>query len=263
MKTFKQFLIESKQGDLTRLQPNTKLSVFHGTTMKSAWHFVTKGIDSTKKHYRHYQHGQAGLFVAPDEKTCHKFGNYIIKFKVQGKNLYSPEDVLGTGKIEDDSTREWLENRFPKSFRPDVSFAMLSKGSEPQAIFIGTVSPRAIEKVYHFKYGTTNKPMEFTRDEFMEYIRQDVEGNRKSGADIGYDVEDDIPLFEPQEKPTYKQFIKKLAAYMGDTEKRTEDSVLRAMQGDPSMIRLRELIGNFTEDSVMQHLLPQILRKLK
>ena len=148
--------------DIMALRPDTVLSVFHGCQPDDASQFCAEGIDTLSQHgYRRYPHtdlGQPvlnGLFVAPDFQTAHQFGRVVVKFKTEAKNLHY---LYPSQEAEAD---ELYRERFPKSFRPSVSQTLVGNlnttydprtggyaGYEHQALFLGTVSPRAIEKVY-------------------------------------------------------------------------------------------------------------------
>lgn len=143
---------------VSELQPDSVVTVFHASsdvnTIKS---FLINGIDGTQRIPRKYPHYitntegkreliNRGLFVTRDLKTALNFGNYAIKFKTLAKNLYSPfPDKRSVADY-----REIYSKDYPKSFRPEVSAYLSGKawGNEPQALFRGTTSPRAIEAIY-------------------------------------------------------------------------------------------------------------------
>lgn len=208
--------IEGKYGDLAKLQPDTVITVFHGTTLEYAYYFCVNGIDGKHlNHYRVYNHISGskpikfGLFVAPDVKTAFKFGNYVIKFKTLGKNL------IHKFPAEAGESREYDSKYYPKSFRPEISRDMLSRGVEPQALFIGLESPRAIEKVYGWQQGVGQKSM--SREEFIVFAD-------KSNERLQYKKSD----FEPQEyKMSLKDFVDRIVKREGGTEQEVLDILKR------------------------------------
>ncbi len=194
--------VEGKLQDIANLQPDTVLTVFHGTDSTTVFNFCTKGIDAKQsQRYRVYTHTSGtkpikfGIFVTLNLNTAFKFGSAAVKFKCLGKDLIY-QDPVGMVKKH----KDWQKENYPKSFRPLVSYDLLSDGPEPQAIFIGLISPRAIEKVY-----TYNKPP-MSREEYIKYYTK--EDNSSQTA-----------LFEPQEyKMDLKDFVKRTAQRHNSSE---------------------------------------------
>lgn len=150
----------SRLSDVENLQPDTPVQVFHGSDLEHVVTMVRNGIDGRKRVNRQYPHWQAqgnkpggkrlmvnrGLFVAPDLGTALKFGRVAIRFVALGKDLFpiypSPEKIRAENKI-------WSKT-YPNSFRPSVTAYLTGAawGTEPQALFRGRTSPRAISMVY-------------------------------------------------------------------------------------------------------------------
>lgn len=150
MKTFKSFLHENKRRDIANLQPDTRVEVFHGTTQEVMYQFLEYGIDARKPIGRQYPHAGnrnfRGLFVSPDYETAYRFGRAVLKFTVLGKDLYP----MFPDREKLRNPDSYISSLYPNSFRPEVSYDMLErgKGSESQAIFVGTVSPKQISKIW-------------------------------------------------------------------------------------------------------------------
>lgn len=204
---------EGHRQEIAQMKPNSVITVFHGTTADDAYNFCLNGIDARKQQrYRIYPHVSGGkpikfgIFVAPDLKTSQKFGSVSLKFKTLGKNLiYRYPTVMNK-----DNSHELYKNSYPKSFRPTVSYDMLDNGVEPQAIYIGLLSPRAIEKlfVYDYKTHAWNSMLP------QQYIQQYSQKNPKTRTYKG--------PFEPQEyQMSLQDFVKRLAQEHNSTEEET------------------------------------------
>lgn len=206
MKTFHEWILsEGQREEIVNLQPNSVVTVFHGTDKDTAYDFCLNGIDAKKyKQYRLYPHisgGRAlkfGLFIAPNLKTAEKFGVVVIKFKSLGKDLIYRFPV----EMKRENGGFWKE-KYPKSFRPAVSQDLLdTKGVEPQAIYIGLLSPRAIEKVFVYNY-RDYKWYSMSREEYLE--------SYKGKSHKGY--------FEPQEyNMDLRDFVSRIAKETNSTD---------------------------------------------
>ena len=202
---FKEWLLhEGQMANIKTMQPETVITVFHGTDHKTAYNFCLNGIDAKAKVPRTYLHMSGdkklkfGLFVAPDLKTAQKFGLVVVKFKTQGKNLINQLPVEMKMFDRPDS---FYRKELPKSFRPSTSYDLADlKSPEPQAIYIGLLSPRAIEKVFVHQY-PENIWTPMSREEYIEYYSK-TNPNSKV-----YKI-----LFEPQEyNISLEDFVKRLA----------------------------------------------------
>jgi hypothetical protein len=230
--SFRKFLIEGKVSDIKNLQPNTKIDVFHGSSMLNIIEFASQGIDARKKVGRLYPHFTAGkkvdrgLFVSPDLKTALRFGDVVIKFTALGKELFPMYGTRASLKNPD----PYVVKKYPNSFRPAVSFDMLERGvgSESQALYISLLSPRAITKVYTQKYDKqgnyyTGKVGEykgqFNRSEFLKWVKEIWEpqqSNTRFKRDIFTAL--DEPIIEPQEANylTPEKFYQRVHQYYDD-----------------------------------------------
>lgn len=208
---------EGHRQEIAQMQPDSVITVFHGTSEDYAYEFCLNGIDAKKnQNYRLYPHLSGGkpikfgIFVGPDLKTAQKFGQTIVKFKTLGKNLiyrYPTEmKKYNSG---------FYKELYPKSFRPSVSYDLLDKGVEPQAIFIGLLSPRAIEKVFHYNYKNhewiSMNPQEFTQ----QYIQKNPK-TRMFKSD-----------FEPQQ---YKMELDDFLVKLAHEHNSTKEEVLNTLK---------------------------------
>ena len=216
---FKQWLNEDKRKEIANLQPNSIITVFHGSTHENIYNFCLNGIDAKKPTYRLYPHISGGnplkfgLFVAPDLNTAQKFGSVVIKFRTLGKNLIYRFPV----EMKDYNDRGFYKDQYPKSFRPVVSHDMLDRGVEPQALFIGLLSPRAIEKVYSLDY--KYKTISMTPQEFISDYQNK---NKNKNINIYKSI------FEPQEyQISLSDFVKRIAKEEDSTEQEILDILKR------------------------------------
>lgn len=166
--------------NLNALTPDTVISLFHASSDPSTIKkFLIQGVDGrmpVNRKYPHYVTNEAGervlvnrgVFVTADLQTAMKFGSYAIKFRTRAENLYS----IFPQKSNVSNEREAYGGRFPRSFRPEVSAYLTGAawGNEPQALFRGFVSPRAIEAVYKSsgQYGQ-GQWVKMTVEEFLAH----------------------------------------------------------------------------------------------
>lgn len=159
------------------LKPDTKLTVYHGTNESSIKNMLIGGIDATKVNYRMYNQGrERGLYVTDDFKTARKFGDYIIEFECLGKDLF-PTARWGTGRKDYRSNKYFIDDfgkKYPDSFRKFTS-STFRDAVEPQAMFIGFIPVKSINKIYKFEYGENGQPIKvMTVDEVKELL--DIDG---------------------------------------------------------------------------------------
>lgn len=205
--------------NIKTMQPNTVITVFHGTDNDTAYDFCLNGIDAKKKQsYRRFPHISGGkeikfgLFIAPNLKTAQKFGNVILKFKTTGKNLIHRFPI----EMKDlDRPDSFYRKQLPKSFRPSTSYELADlKSLEPQALFIGLISPRAIEKVFVYKY-PENIWIQMSREEYIKYYENKNPNTRIFKSS-----------FEPQEfNISLDDFVKRLAAENDSTPENILDTL--------------------------------------
>lgn len=256
-----------EQANFHTLRDDSVVTVFHGTSdLKHAANFVMNGIDGRQPIHRLYPHtignsrGEAeivnrGVFVAPDLKTAHSFGAYTIKFRTLAKNLFSifpsPE------KMRKD--RELWQERFPNSFRPELS-AYLSGAAwstEPQALFRGTVSPRAIEAVY-VRSLTSNDYQRMSPEEFLTYYKEQTQGSydtvRKNMAEPQERTTMDLDTFYDRVGQRYRGMM---------SREKLKDALRKGLERDEYYEQQIETIRDIGFPySVAQRILPVLLRDL-
>jgi hypothetical protein len=134
------------------LQPDTVLTLYHGTDEVEAAKLLKYGLDGTKVVQRtHNQGNERGLYVTPDQKTARDFGNIVFEFKAPAKLLFpTARWGIGSAGRKTDYARKTANERYPKSFRPIVSIQM-NDTVEPQAMLIGYVPVRNIAAVWFSK----------------------------------------------------------------------------------------------------------------
>jgi len=137
-----------KQGRAA-LQPNTVMTVYHGTHANQIGHLIN-GFDANKVVKHHYNAPRhAGLFVAPDPKGAYKFGDVLLEIETAAKHLHGTSWGGTIGRRDpriDPETRAWLRDQYPESFRPALSLS-LDNEHEPQALLRGLVRPSQIKRV--------------------------------------------------------------------------------------------------------------------
>lgn len=214
-------IIESKKDKIKNLKSDTVLTVFHGTDIDTAIEMCEQGIDARQQMHRKYPHFisrggknemvNRGLFVTPSLKTALDFGNTVLKFPVLAKNLYSPFPSPDIIRKDRQVAQKW----FPNSFRPEVSNSLLIKGSEPQALFRGLLSPRAIQMVYLANYDESGQFTAGTVGEFQTKM------SRENFIKWYYEVYQNKPgvrdkrsrpvvFVEPQEKLSFQELIQRI-----------------------------------------------------
>lgn len=208
-------LFEGKQEKIKNLKPDTVLDVFHGSNMDTIIDMIQNGIDGRtpiKRSYPHYistdddkpEIVNRGLFIGPNLNDAKQFGKVVIKFPVLAKNIYSIFPKPDNVKKDD----EFWKTYYPNSFRPSVSAYLDGTAwrNEPQGLFRGMVSPRAIKKVYLDSYFYKDKFQNKEETSGMIILSPDEFKEKfvKSEKDV---------LFEPQEKINPNDYINRVSEY--------------------------------------------------
>ena len=155
--------------NLTRLKPNQKVIMYHGTTLTDAQEMIN-GFDTNtmvRSHFHSRGYRYRGLYVSPE--PLHQFGYVILKLALRTNNLHGtdysanitrPSDPQYDAK-EATHRKKWSKEMYPHSFRPDLSRTLL-QSTEPQALYRGIVSSDMI-------LGVKVRGKDWmTREEFME-----------------------------------------------------------------------------------------------
>jgi hypothetical protein len=265
-------LRESLEDKIKKLQPDSMIPVYHGTSIDTAIEFAEEGIDGrtrVARKYPHYIGGEMinrGLFVTTNFFTATTFGQIIIRFSARGKDLYyhfpAPETIK---QIRADTAK-----KYPESFRPEVSDSLLDKSPEPQALFRGLVSPKTIYSFYLVAYDSTGDYIggrygeyqeEYSRSEFIDWFynayqkRKGVHSKRVPSE----------PLTEPQEKLSLGEFLDRIKERFNIDSEEILDLIKRAIEGSKTYEQQIHNLSHFPGGkiisySVAKHLLPQILR---
>lgn len=218
-------IVASQRSDIINLQPDTVLTVYHGTDHDYAYDMALNGIDARQPHSRKYPHHSGGkeltrgIYVTHELKVAREFGMVVLKFKVIGKNLWP---MFPTLMKKDDKA---LKDKYPNSYRPSVSHDMLERRQENQALFIGAVSPRAIEKIFVHEYGSKDhRPM--SREDFIKERKEKSKKHKREfvvepqEADIS--LEDFIARIAENENSTVEDIQKTIDFYMGRAKTRDD-----------------------------------------
>jgi len=144
---------------IAKLQPNDLVLVYHGTMLSEAPKFIY-GFDANTVKSRQYGGPRhAGLFVSPNVELAERFASYgelILEIAVKARYLHGTDYSGNIGRVQrkrtEQSTKEWIRNSAPNSFRPYLSMT-LSQGNEPQALLRGLVSPKQILRIQFKPYG--------------------------------------------------------------------------------------------------------------
>lgn len=149
--------------------PNDIITVYHGTSLSRLPDLIN-GFDATATRRRDYGGPRhRGLFITPDFEVAKQFGDgTILELKVYAKFIHGTNwsGLIGREeqKEKGKDTFDWVKEKFPNSFRPWMSYTMLSSGSEPQGLLIGVVNPSQITRVWTYDR-QTSEYTEHTRDE--------------------------------------------------------------------------------------------------
>jgi len=179
---------------IKNLRPNDILIVYHGTGLQDSYSLLN-GFDANTEHSRLYGGPKhKGLFITSNLSVAERFshrGEIILEIIVQAKNLHGVDFSGRIGREQDMnlSTKKWIQDNYPNSFRPYLSMTMLQT-PEPQALLRGLVRPRQILRVRYKAYG--KEPVWYTRKEFLSLGLETVPGggygSQKKVEDFGVDL---------------------------------------------------------------------------
>lgn len=229
-------LFENNQEDeIANLQPDSVISVYHGTSHKDAAKFAWQGIDGRMRTHRLYPHFigvgsqrqmvNRGLFVTANINTALSFGRIIVEFLAKGEDLYyqfpSPDSIR--------KARQWTQKKYPNSFRPEVSYHLLEPSTEPQALFRGLVPTNDVIQFHSSDYdkqGKYHQPMRnkvvevFSREEYKDwYENVYIPQNTKPGKYTSNPLSPDDLMAEPNERITFRELVARLMAHYSDRYK--------------------------------------------
>jgi hypothetical protein len=229
-------LFENNQEDeIANLQPDSVISVYHGTSLKDSVKFAWQGIDGRMRTHRLYPHFigvgsqrqmvNRGLFVTANINTALSFGRTVVEFLARGEDLYyqfpSPDSIR--------KARQWTQKKYPNSFRPEVSYHLLEPSTEPQALFRGLVPTKDVIQFHSSDYdkqGKYHQPMRnkvvevFSREEYKDwYENVYIPQNTKPGKYVSNPLSPDDLMAEPNERITFRELVARLMAHYSDRYK--------------------------------------------
>lgn len=205
-----------KREEIANAKPTDIITVYHGTTPLELARMIN-GFDARQVYRRVYGGGEhRGVFVAPDFDTARQFGSgAVIEIKTYAKFLHGTDWSGVTGR---DVTREkgqsaldWVKEKFPNSFRPWMSYTLLSSGAEPQALLMGLVKPSQITRVWIRPPGK-EQWQEYSREEYLQskpYYNAVYRGG--SSPEYEYFFDAGIDMSDPNLK--LEDFAKALAKF--------------------------------------------------
>lgn len=181
---------------IEKLKPNDRIKVWHGTRLAEVFHLIN-GFDANREHSRHYGGPRhAGLFITPDPDVAERFadhGEIVLEIETLARNLHGVDysGRIGREQDMDATTREWIESKYPKSFRPYLSMTMLQT-PEPQGLLRGLVKPAQIKRVRYRAYG--KEPVWYSRKKFLQLGLEAIPamdqpyGAKQQLSDLGVDL---------------------------------------------------------------------------
>lgn len=207
-----------KREEIANAKPTDVITVYHGTTPLELARMIN-GFDARQVYRRVYGGGEhRGVFVAPDFDSAGQFGSgAVIEIKTYAKFLHGTDWSGVTGR---DVTREkgqsaldWVKEKFPNSFRPWMSYTLLSNEAEPQALLMGLVKPSQITRVWIRPPGK-EQWQEYSREEYLQskpYYNAVYRGGAKPEYEYFFDA--GIDMADPNLK--LEDFVKALAKFEG------------------------------------------------
>lgn len=134
-------LMEGQTEQIAGLRPSAPVALFYPTDMEGAEELFQQSKRSS---------ADQELLVFPSLKTAARVSDVIVKFYSQGKSLYAPREVERNRR-----DKAIAAQKYPESFRPEVSFSMLSQ--RPMAIFNGPFSVGNVDGIFVMKDGRPEK----------------------------------------------------------------------------------------------------------
>lgn len=269
LKTLFEEISPSVRKEIETADPNDIITVYHGTP-KMRIPDLINGFDATQVVPRDYGGGaHRGLFVTPDPEVAKNFGGgAVFELKVPAKFIHGTDWGGLTGR---DIKREkgkgaldWVKDKFPNSFRPWMSYTMLSSGTEPQGILIGTVKPSQITRIW-VRDLKSNKWKEYTRKEYLD--TKDYYNVRRVLDKNKYEYIHDAGIHLANPKLKLEDFTKALADFEGGYEaERYIDLFIKSYERDPDrlieMLKSIEIGGSRLGALALKSIIKQIKQKV-
>jgi hypothetical protein len=145
-------LMEGQKEQLAQLRPNGPIALYYPTDIDDAVNVLrTSDMNASDKHT---------LEVMPSLKDAVRYSDVVLMFYAQGRDLYPSRAV-----IKNHRDREIAARKYPESFRPEVSFSMLSQ--RPTANYHGHLSPGNVDKIFFVRDG---RPEAVNMEQFVEIV---------------------------------------------------------------------------------------------
>lgn len=190
LETLMEEISPAEREKIANVKPNDVLTVYHGTPMFRL-PLLINGFDATQDFGRDYRSGKhPGIFITSDFDLSKRFGGgAVLEIKVQAKNIHGTDwsGNIGRHLKKRGEGLTNLEKDYPESFRPFMSYTMLSS-SEPQGLLMGLVKPSQITRVW-IRNLKTKQWDEYTRQEFLKQNKTfSSERGQDRFGDVGIDM---------------------------------------------------------------------------
>lgn len=224
------------------LKDSDTVKVYHGTSsLDFVITAVKRGFTGDTYADRIYSYeannNPKGLFVTPDFFTAKYFGQYVIEFHAQVKELESPVWPNGsftvqggmTGVFSDKQERELERMRQREKFtnsdmeyirnsdRPELAAIFLASG-ERQALFVGSVNPKSVKAIWvpsdpnrDARYQTL---IRLKPEQFLKKLKSGIKTSYSTVTDVDRNSDIDTKtggkLVLPRERISIDEFIDRL-----------------------------------------------------
>lgn len=137
-------LIEGQKEQIASLSPSAPVTLYYPTDMNGAANLIMQ------------QNKPDQYPVYPSLQPAVRRSDIVVQFYGQGKHLESSRRAGDEAQAR---------KEYPDSFRPLVSFTMLSMN--PMVYYTSSISPSSIEKIYVMQDG---RPESMMIEEFIKYV---------------------------------------------------------------------------------------------
>lgn len=222
-----------------------RLTVFHGfSRIEKAIDAVKYGLSGKSKVARDFSYeadnNPTGLFVTPELKIAKTFGDVVIQFEVEIRELEAPVWPTGRytgqnekseffgrgreGRIARHARIKFEDDDNAKNGRPSRLELSLFHSGESQALFIGHLNPSRISKILVARRGNGVVWEEISVEDFLkEFDHGDQVGDWSNSGKI----------FTPDEDFAIEVFYGRLSSKLKFlTAEKINDSVRRMLSGD-------------------------------
>lgn len=222
-----------------------RLTVFHGfSQIEKAIDAVKYGLSGKSKVARDFSYeadnNPTGLFVTPELKIAKFFGDVVIQFEVETRELEAPvwpngmftgqnqkSEYFGrdrAGRIARNARIKFEDEDNLKNGRPSRLENSLFHFGENQALFIGHLNPSRISKIFIARRDDGIVWEEISAEDFLKEF-----GHKKEVSDWSNSAK----LFAPDEDFAIDVFHVRLSSkFKFITAEKINDSVKRMLSGD-------------------------------